>query len=404
MTLSRQIILSVLLVAVVAAGWYSYRGHIGLARENSEANGAAGRNAGAAERSGNRIPGLLGRGGSVNVITETVATDPGGETVMALGTAKAARSVTLYPQVTGIVTDILFRPGETVEKGQPLLKLEDDEQRVAAEKARVELRQAEATLERSRALAKSKTISDAALLEADTAAQLAEIEVRTAEIALQRRTVTAPFEGVTGLTDISVGDLITSTTAIATLDDLSTVRVGFEVPERWAGRIEPGHAIAATAQGLAGSSFNGHISAIDNRIDETTRTLRLEAELANESRALRAGMAITVELAFETNEELAVPSLSVQWDRRGSFLWKVVDDAVQRADIAIVRRESGIVIVRGDVVAGDHVVVEGVQRLRDGAKVTEVDESPAMVEDGDGVARDDVPEVSGADAAGKTRS
>jgi RND family efflux transporter MFP subunit len=294
-----------------------------------------------------------------------------------------------------------------VEAGAALLRLEDDEERVADDKARVELRHAEATLERSRALADSKTISDAALLEAQTAAELAAIEVRSAEIALQRRTVRAPFAGITGLTDISVGDLVTPTTAITRLDDLSTVRVGFEVPERWAGRIEPGHPITATAPGLVGSEFSGSITGIDNRIDETTRTLRLEAELANEGRVLKAGMAITVTLGFETNRELAVPSLAVQWDRAGSFVWKVVEGAARRADVAIVRRESGIVVVRGEVEAGEEVVVEGVQRLREGAKVVEVDDTPAMVGEDAGtgeVSRDAVPEVSGAGAAVRTRS
>ena len=399
MTLYRQVALSLVLVAVVAVGWYAYS-NPSTVRVERESAGA--RN-GAGQGGGNRIPGLIGRGGGVNVITQAVELDPGGETVIALGTAKAARSVTVYPQVTGIATDILFRPGEAVDQGAPLLRMEDDEQRVAADRARVALRQAEATLERSRTLAQSRTISDAALLEAETAAQLAEIEVRSAEIALQRRTITAPFAGVTGLTDISVGDLVTQSTAITRLDDLSTVRVGFEVPERWAGRIERGHPITAMAQGVAGSEFSGRISGIDNRIDETTRTLRLEAELANEGRELRAGMAITVSLRFETDQELAVPSLSVQWDRRGSHVWKVVDGAGRRADVAIVRRESGTVIVRGDVEAGDRVVVEGVQRLRDGAVVTEVDESPAMVGDEDAGA-DEVPEISGAEGSARTRS
>jgi RND family efflux transporter MFP subunit len=405
MSLFKQALLCLVLVAAVGAGWYLYENPatLGLADESAV---EADRRGAPAARGGNRIPGLLGRGGAVNVITQPVETDPGGETVIALGTAKAARSVTVYPQVTGIVTDILFRPGAAVEAGEALLKLEDDEQHVAADKARVTLTQTEATLERSRTLAQSKTISDAALLEAETAAQLAEIEVRSAEIALQRRTVTAPFAGVTGLTDISVGDLVTTSAAITRLDDLSTVRVGFEVPERWAGRIERGHPITATAQGLAGSEFSGEISGIDNRIDETTRTLRLEAELANEGRALRAGMAITVTMSFETDQELAVSSLAVQWDRRGSFVWKVVEEAARRANVAIVRRESGIVIVRGEVKAGDRVVVEGVQRLRDGAMVTEVDETPAMIDDDGGgeIGQDGVPEISGAGAAANTRS
>ena len=405
MSLFKQALLCLVLVAAVGAGWYLYENPatLGLADESAV---EADRRGAPAARGGNRIPGLLGRGGAVNVITQPVETDPGGETVIALGTAKAARSVTVYPQVTGIVTDILFRPGAAVEAGEALLKLEDDEQHVVADKARVTLTQTEATLERSRTLAQSKTISDAALLEAETAAQLAEIEVRSAEIALQRRTVTAPFAGVTGLTDISVGDLVTTSAAITRLDDLSTVRVGFEVPERWAGRIERGHPITATAQGLAGSEFSGEISGIDNRIDETTRTLRLEAELANEGRALRAGMAITVTMSFETDQELAVSSLAVQWDRRGSFVWKVVDEAARRANVAIVRRESGIVIVRGEVKAGDRVVVEGVQRLRDGAMVTEVDETPAMIDDDSGgeIGQDGVPEISGAGAAANSRS
>ncbi|MGH6926325.1 MAG: efflux RND transporter periplasmic adaptor subunit [Propylenella sp.] len=411
MSLFKQALLVLVLVVAAGVGWYVYQhpAAVGLAGDTAgeeSARGRSGAPGGPGAREGNRIPGLIGRGGAVNVITQAVEIDPGGETVMALGTAKAARSVTLYPQVTGVVADILFRPGSPVSSGAALLKLEDSEQRVAAEKARVSLNQARATLERSKTLARSKTISDAALLDADTAAQLAEIEVRSAEIALRRRTVTAPFAGVTGLTDISVGDLVTTSTAITRLDDLSTVRVAFEVPERWAGRIERGHPITATAQGLAGSEFAGSVTGIDNRIDETTRTLRLEAELANDDRALRAGMAITVMLPFETDRELAVPSLSVQWDRRGSFVWKVAEGAARRADISIVRRESGVVIVRGDVEAGDRVVVEGVQRLRDGAKVAEVDETPAMIgdEDADEDGKDEVPEVSGAGAAGRTRS
>lgn len=416
MSLYRQILLSLVVIVVAGAGWYVYRNPavVGLAEQaagevgpRGGESGAGGRprQGGQANRGGNRIPGLIGRGGAVNVISAEVKTDPGGETVMALGTAKAARSVIVYPQVTGIVSDVLFRPGETVAAGAALLKLEDDEQRVAADKAHVELRQAQAALERANTLAQSKTISGAALLEAETNSELAEIEVRNAEIALKRRTVTAPFAGVTGLTDISVGDLVTPSTAITRLDDLSSVRIGFEVPERWAGRIEIGHPIAATAPGVVGSEFSGRVAGIDNRIDETTRTLRLEAELSNEGRALRAGMAITVTLTFETDRELAVPSLAVQWDRSGSFVWKVVEGAARRADIAIARRQSGIVIVRGEIDAGDRVVVEGVQRLRDGAMVTEVDETPAMFGDSEGDAdKEEVPEVSGAGAAARTRS
>jgi RND family efflux transporter MFP subunit len=311
--------------------------------------------------------------------------------------------------VTGVVDELLFTPGEAVAGDQPLVRLEDSEQRVAVERARIALGHARATLERSQALAQSKTISDVTLADADMAARLAEVELRSAEIALERRTVSAPFAGVTGLTDISVGDLVTTSTEITTLDDLSTVRVGFEVPERWAGRITQGQAITATAQGLPGSEFPGRIIGIDNRVDETTRTLKLDAELRNEGKALKAGMAIRVALLFETDRELSVPSLAVQWDRYGSYVWKVADGAARRAEIAILRRQSGWVVVQGDVEAGDQVVVEGVQRLREMAKVIIVDQTPAIV-DGDAPAgnqsgpADAAPAVSGAGVTAGTRS
>ena len=397
----KQATLTLALIVVAAGGWYVFEhpGVVGLGSENA-ADG--GRQAGA---NGSRIPGLLGQGRAVNVVTALVAVDDTGDKVVAVGTAKAAMSVTIFPQVTGPVTAILFKPGEEVETGAPLLKLQDDEEQVALAKAKITLEQAQAALDRSKSLAQSKTISSVQLSDAEMAAQLAETGVQSAEIALSRRTVTAPFRGVTGLTDVSVGDMVTTTTAITALEDLSTIKVDFEVPERWTGRVVEAQPITATAQGLPGSEFSGHITGIDNHVDPTTRTLKLEAELTNFGGVLKGGMAITVTLEFKSNQELMVPSLAVQWDRRGPFVWKVVDAAARRADVAIVKRESGIVIVKGGIVAGDQVVVEGTQRLREGAKVIEVDESPAIAEDGatSTPQAESVPAASDAAAPAQTR-
>ncbi len=377
MSFWKQAILCAVLVVAAAAGWYVYRNHQTSGQE-SESAGDAGRQRGAGRQ--NNIPGLIG-GGAVNVVTAPVETDTSGDTVTALGTASAVQSVTLFPQVTGIVTKILFKAGDVVNADQPLLTLDDDEEQVAADRARIEYAQARAALDRSQALSKSKTISSVALSEAEMAAQLAENGVRTAEVTASRRVVRAPFAGTVGLTDLSVGDLVTNTTAVTTVEDLTTVRVGFEVPERWAGQITAGQEIVATAQALPGSKFAGKITGIDNHVDATTRTLRLQADLANEKGLLKTGMAIMVSLAFAPDQQLAVPSLAVQWDRKGSFVWKVAEGAARRADVAIVRRQSGIVVVKGEVAQGDSVVVEGLLRLREGAKVTEVNQTPTIVEE-----------------------
>jgi RND family efflux transporter MFP subunit len=369
MPLLKQLLVCVLLVAAAAAGWLTYNNPemVGLARES-----AADTAPGQARGGGDRVPGLMGPGGAVNVITAPVEVDSAGETAVALGTAKAARSVTLFPEVTGMVAEVLFTPAAAVAEGAVLVRLEDAEQEVAVDRARVTLVQANQALKRAQTLAKSKTIATAALEEAELAARLAEIELRTAEIALERMQVKAPFAGMTGLTDISVGDLVNNSTAITTLDDLATMRVAFEAPERWAGRVVQGQPITASAQAFPGSEFPGRVVAIDNRVDETTRTLRLEADLRNDEGRLKTGMAVAVTLEFAGAERLLVPTLSVQWDRRGSYVWKVADGKVSRAAVDIIRRESGVVVVQGDVAAGDKVVAEGIQRLRPGIEVVEV--------------------------------
>lgn len=394
----KQAVVPLVLLFVATFGWF-YFDHQPASAPAGQAGGAPGGGSGGGP---NRIPGLIG-GGAVNVVTAPVETDRVGDTVTALGTATAVRSVVIYPRVAGIVADVMFKPGEEVAEGAPLLRLDDDEEQANADRARIQFAQARAAFERSQSLAQSKTISNVALSDAEMTAQLAENQVRIAEIAVSRRLVTAPFAGIVGLTDVSIGDLLSNTTAITTLDDLSIVRVSFEVPERLSARVTQGQTMTARAQALPGSEFSGAITGIDNHVDETTRTLKLEAELENTEQVLKAGMAIAVMLTFDSEEELAVPSLAVQWDRKGSFVWKVADGAARRADVAIVSRESGVVVVKGDVRAGDRVVVEGLLRLREGAKVNEVNETPDIVDDAPADAPG-APEVSGAGAAARTRS
>jgi RND family efflux transporter MFP subunit len=370
MSFWKQAVFCLVLIAAAAGGWYLYR--------NPDMTGKA---EGAADSRGHKgIPGVIG-GGAVNVVTAPVVADAAGDVVTALGTAKAAQTVTLYPQDSGMVAEVDVVPGRRVAQGDLLIRLQDDEQKVAVEKAAIALKQAEDNLERQRALAKSKTISSVALSDSETAERMAEVELQAAKIALDRRRIVAPFPGVTGLTDLALGDFVTTTTALARIDDDSTMRVDFEVPERWAGEVRQGQVISATAQAFPGSKFTGKIIGIDNQIDQTTRTLRLRAEIANDQGLIKTGMAIVVSLEFNTDRQLAVPGLAVQWDRHGSFVWKVAEGAVRRADVAILRRESGIVVVKGDLDVGEKVVVEGLMRLRDGAKVTEVDESPTIVDE-----------------------
>ncbi len=319
-----------------------------------------------------------GAGGtpSVPVITAAVATDSTGLNVTAIGTVAAAQEVVLYPEVTGFVTDILFTQGSQVAKGQTLLKLDDKTQQVAVQIAQLALQSAQSASDRDDALAKSNNITAAALDDAHNALQKAQADLKSAQLDLSQRTVLAPFAGTIGLTDLSVGDLITSSKAIATLDDMSTVTVSFILPERASGVVAPGQSVTATSDAFAGTTFTGTVSAVDSRVDPVARTLNATASLPNDAKTLKPGMALDVSMTFPGTPHPAVPSLAVQWDHDGSYVWRVdKDNTAHRVAITIVSRISGTVVVAGPIAVGDQVVTDGLQRMREGSKVVRTDAS-----------------------------
>ena len=372
----RQIAVSAAILVVLAGAWLAYdRGWFGGGGNAPVAqSGPGGGGPGGSARGSGAGGGPGGGGGmAAPVVTAAVATDNAGFEVRAVGTVAAARAVTLYPEATGVVAEVAFRPGTQVAAGQPLIRLEDAEQQVAVERARIALDGAREAMARAEQLAQSNNITTAALTEARTAVQRAEIDLRGADLELARRTLTAPFAGTIGLSDVTLGDLVNSSRAIATLDDMSTVTVAFEVPERASGRVAVGQQLTATTAALAGRRFVGEVSAVDSRVDAVARTLRVEASLPNEANVLKPGMALSVVLAFDGDEHLSVPSASVLWDRGGPYVWKVVGDTATRTDVDIVTRHSGVVVVAAEgLAAGDEVVAEGIQRVREGITVNRV--------------------------------
>lgn len=363
MALWKQFLLCLVVVVLAAGGWYYHQ------TRESAADGAT------ATRQGGGGGGPM-RFGPTYVVTDAVTTVAENDQVRSVGTVKVPRSVNVYPQVSAIVTEVLFKAGDKVAKDQPLVRLDDSDQRVALDLANVALKDAKAALDRAQRLASSRNIAVSALEDAQSVERKAQIAVLSAQIALDRRTITAPFEGVVGLTDISVGDFVTSSTIVATLDDVSTLLVSFPVPERYSGRLAEGLPVTAVAASKPDARISGQVTSIDTRVDPAARTLKVEASLdAAEANAVgvKPGMSVVVTLSFGGEERLAIPALSIQWDRNGSYIWVVDADTAKRMPIRVLERQSGQVLVSGEgLKSGDRVVVEGLQRLRDGAKVTEL--------------------------------
>lgn len=378
MSVSRQILLSILVVLLAAGGWYAieHRDELfgGVTAATSGESPAVGGDRGGSGRSARG-------GGDVPVITARVGVDDAGEQIRAIGTLKAARAVTLYPEVTGIVEAVDVAPGATVTQGEVLIRLNSDDQEIAIDRATIALDDARAALDRAERLAKSNNVTEVALSDVRTRMRSAEIDLKSAEIDRAKRVISAPFAGNVGLVPISVGDLVTTSTALTTLDDVSSLTAEFVSPERFAGKIKIGHPVSGEAIGLSGREIKGAVSAVDSRVDPNTRVFKLEATLEQGIDSLKPGMSITVSIDFAGEPQATVPSLAIQWDRQGSYVWTLDGDAAKRTSVQIVGRRSGLVIVAGEIEKGAEVVVEGLQRMREGIAVKRVGGEPGKKEE-----------------------
>ncbi len=299
----------------------------------------------------------------------------------AIGTGRARRSVTLRSEAEGKIATLALAAGRRFEAGDALLGLEDREQRLAVRLAETRLAEAERVRDRLQRLRDSGAAAFARLDEADTAAAIAAIELERAREALDDRTLTAPFDGVSGLPAVEAGDWIDSDVAIASFDDRTAILVEIALPEALLGRVRVGTPVAAETPAEPGRVFEGRIAEIDSRVDPASRTARLRAELPNADDRLRPGASFRVRLALPGPEHPVVPELALQFERGGLHVWRVAGEGsglrAEKVPVTLARRRDGAVLVEGALAPGERVVVEGSQRLSDGRAVRIVGPAPS---------------------------
>ncbi len=303
------------------------------------------------------------------VLVEPITLSTDKRVVRAIGTGRALQSAALYPSVSGEVTEVVFRAEQNVTSGQPLLRLDNEDQRLAVRLAQVTVDEANRQAKRLKKLALSGTATQALLDTANAELESARLRLAIAKVALKDRTIVAPFNGVIGLTDIDKGDRVDSETLIATLDDRSSLFVEFNVSEDTAAHIQPGAAVSMSAWTLPGRTFNGSISAMGSRIDPITRVLKMRALLENPDDVIRPGTSFAVTIEIGGAVYPTVREVAVLWSRDGAYLWSIKQGIAEKVHVKVIRRESGRVLIEGPLTEGDTIVVEGVQGLRQGQKV-----------------------------------
>ena len=324
--------------------------------------------------------------GPVPVETASVVARPVVEVREAVGTARAYNSVLIASKVSGIIERIDFQEGQMVQEGDVLIQFNRTErvaekEQVQAELLKVEAQRDEAAHRLERATALRKTGAGTAAQVDDITAQVRALEgalasakaaIRAADARLEDLTIRAPFSGHVGARNVSVGAYISPGSTLTTLDDLSTIRIDFSVPENLLGQLKVGQVVRGTSTAYPGREFSGKVSVIDTRVDPVTRSVRLTADFANPDEALKTGMFLSVKLEVASRKDaLVIPEEAVVSDGMKHILFVVnAESKAERRTVELGQRQRGLVEIVSGVKEGENVIVRGVQRVRPNAVVS----------------------------------
>ena len=336
----------------------------------ADANAASG---GGAPDSGERPP--------MPVETRTAWTDTVIDAISATGQIEPLQSIQLRPEVDGRITRIMMREGAEVRQGAALFQIDDAELRQQLIRAEAERDLARQALERTRDLIAQKAASQADLERAEATARSSAATHELLRLQVARTTVRAPFAGVLGARSVSLGDYVTASTPLVTLQTVDPQRASFQIPERYAEAVKRGQVVRFSVAALPGREFTGVVDFVDPSVQLPGRTISVKARSPNGERLLQGGMFIEAALATETRPgAVLIPEEAVLPMQGRSYVWVVQEDGtVTRRETTLGIRRPGEVEVRAGVAAGEQVVVGGLERLQEGAPVAPVarDAEPA---------------------------
>lgn len=308
---------------------------------------------------------------AANTVTaHTVAATEWIDIVEALGTAQANESVTLTAKVTEVVRRIRFSDGDRVQPGDVLVELTGEAEVANLREAQAAYNEAQQQFERLEPLVAQGTIPRAQLDTQRAARDSARARADAIRARLSERVITAPFAGVLGFRQVSDGALVTPGTVIATLDDVSVIKLDFSVPEVLLSTLRSGQSVAARSAAYADREFTGVVTSIGTRVDPVTRSITVRAEVPNPDGEIKPGMLMTVELMTQPRQAVVIPELALIQVGTQQSVFRIRDDAtVEQIPVRTGARRRGEVEILEGVEPGQRIVLEGTGKLRGGMSV-----------------------------------
>lgn len=323
----------------------------------------------------------------ISVAVATVAEQPWQMRLPTVGTLKALQGVNLSLEIAGTVKDLMFESGQKVKAGQPLLQLDSAVESALLETAQADLGLAQLDFGRGSQLVDSRAISKGEFDRLSAQLQKNKATVNQLKASLAKKRILAPFSGTIGIRQVDVGDYLASGTMIATLQDLSSLYVDFFLPEQSVPKIALGQPVQVIVSAYPSENFAGTISAINPKVENSTRNFLVRATLANPDGKLLPGMFASLQVLLpDPQPHIVVPESAITYTLYGNSLYvvgqkKAEDGSVEKDDqgqpiliaerrfIETGERRDGWVMINKGVQTGEQVVTAGQLKLDNGAHI-----------------------------------
>lgn len=310
---------------------------------------------------------------AIPVVAEPVLSEPYSRRIEALGTLKSSEAVTLSASDTKVIRAIYFDDGQRVKSGDILVEMASREEKALLEEAELLLSESQRQYQRTLSLHKRKLAADSELDQKRLSLDTARAKLEAMRARLSDRTIIAPFDGVMGLRQISLGALVKPGDAIANLDDDSEMKLDISIPALYLNAVEIGMEVEAIAADLQGQRFMGKVVSIDSRINPNTRAITVRALIDNPEQTLLSGMLMQTTLQQPSVDRLmlAEEALVQEGVNRYAFVvdQKQTPHTVEKRALITGDRLDGKVIVLEGLSLGEWVVTRGTMRLKNGTAV-----------------------------------
>ena len=320
-------------------------------------------------------PQMRGGNNQTTVKTASIQSAELTRQIKSLGTALAYDSAKIVAATSDYLTLLDINEGQQVKKGQLLAQLNDAEEKARVNELKALLNEQKRQLARLNNLTRTQASAMSLLDEQQAKVNATQAQLDAVLARLSEMQIKAPFDGLLGLRQVSEGAYISTGTVLTTLDDISVIRVEFNVPERYIADLKIDMPLAITNVAYGKTIFTGKVKALDPRIDPLTRSIKVHGTIDNSEFQLRPGMLLNVTVELANKNVLQVPEKAIVPLQNRHYVFVVdANNSVKQVEIILGQRVPGRIEVVSGLQEGDEVVIEGTQKLRNGIVITRVEQ------------------------------